>query len=232
MNQSVQGLALEKISHERLHERVHRHIRQSLMEGKFRPGQILTIREVAAQLGTSVMPVRDALQKLMVEQVLELTAGRSVRVPVISGEKFTEICETRMILEGSITRIATQRATKEDIAAMEVAERAFLTAREANDPTMLLHRNREFHFAVYSAARHTTLMQLIEPLWVRCGPCTLALFEQLTAGEVRRNASSRHRSVIAALRAGKPAQAEQAIVADIRATCERYQEHAAKRDGT
>jgi DNA-binding GntR family transcriptional regulator len=230
MNHAARGLALERISHERLHERVHRHIRQSLMEGRFRPGQVLTIRDVAAQLGTSVMPVRDALQKLTVEQILELTTNRSVRVPVISGEKFAEICETRMILEGSITRIATHRATKEDIERMELAERAFLSAREANDPTMLLHRNREFHFAVYSAARHATLMQLIEPLWVRCGPCTLSLFEDLTTIEVKRNASSRHRGVIAALRARKPAQAEQAIVADIRATCERYQEHAAKRD--
>lgn len=231
MNEVAGAVALEKISHERLHERVHRLIRQSLVEGRFKPGQILTIREVAAQLGTSVMPVRDALQKLTVEQALELTTSRSVRVPVLSAEKFTEICETRMILEGSITRIATQRAAKEDIEAMELAERAFISARDANDPTLLLQRNREFHFAVYSAARHTTLMQLIEPLWVRCGPCTLALFEELTAGEVKRNASSRHRGIIAGIRARKPAQAEQAVVADIRATCERYQEHAAKRDG-
>lgn len=229
MTQASSGLALEKISHETLHQRVHRHIRQSLMEGRFRPGQILTIREVAAQLGTSVMPVRDALQKLTVEQVLELTTGRSVRVPVISGDVFTEICEARMILEGRITSIAAERATKDDIAAIEQAERAFLSAREANDPTMLLQRNREFHFAVYAAARHTTLMQLIEPLWVRCGPCTLALFEELTTGQVKRNASSRHRSVIAALRTRNADQAEEAIVADIRATCERYREHAARR---
>lgn len=228
----AESLALERISHETLHERVHRHIRRSLMEGRFRPGQILTMRDVAAHLGTSVMPVRDALQKLTVEQVLELTPTRSVRVPVLSVEQFTEICEARMLLEGHITQLAAQRATKEDIAGIELAERAFLSAREANDSTLLLRRNREFHFAVYAAARHTTLMQLIEPLWVRCGPCTLALFEELTTLQVRRNASSRHRSVIAAVRRHKPAQAVAAIVSDIRATCERYREHATRRAST
>ena len=231
MNASIASPPLQRISHETLHERVHRHIRQSLMEGRFRPGQILTIREVAAQLGTSIMPVRDALHKLVVEQVLELTPSRSVRVPLLSAEKFTEICEARMVLEGSIARIAARRATSEDIAAIERAEREFATARETRDPTLILQKNREVHFAIYAAARHATLMQLIEPLWVRCGPCTLALFEELTAGQVKRNASGRHQSAIAAIRARRPAQAEEAIVADIRATCERYREHMAKRGG-
>ena len=84
---------LKPVVHEPLHEQVHRQIRRSLMEGRFRPGQVLTIRELATQLGTSIMPVRDALQKLTVEQALELTASRSVRVPIISARKFTEICD-------------------------------------------------------------------------------------------------------------------------------------------
>jgi DNA-binding GntR family transcriptional regulator len=233
MNTPLARQVLPRLAHEPLHEQVYRHIRRFLMEGAFQPGQVLTIRDLAAQLGTSVMPVRDALQKLTVEQVLELTPARSVRVPVLSAEKFTEICEARMVLEGAITRIAARRATPEDIACIERAEQEFISAREAKNPTLLLQKNREFHFAVYAAARHATLMQLIEPLWVRCGPCTLALFEELTTLQVKRSASSRHNNAIAALRARKPAQAEKAITSDIRATNERYCDHVARgRGGT
>jgi len=219
---------LKPVVHEPLHEQVHRQIRRSLMEGRFRPGQVLTIRELATQLGTSIMPVRDALQKLTVEQALELTASRSVRVPIISARKFTEICDVRIALEGFAARLAAERATAEDIARAEEAERDFLNAHESGDPSLLLERNRKFHFAIYAAARHETLLQLIEPLWVRCGPCTLALFEELTAERVKWGASTPHRKAVAALRRGRPEQAEAAIVSDIRATCTRYRQHAAR----
>lgn len=220
---------LQPIVHEPLHRQVHREIRRSLMEGRFKPGQILTIRDLATQLGTSIMPVRDALQKLTVEQALELTASRSVRVPVMSAEKFTEVCDVRVILEGFAARLAAERATPEDIARAEEAEHAFLNAHETGDPSLLLERNRKFHFAIYSAARHETVLQLIEPLWVRCGPCTLALFEELTAERVKWGASTPHRKAVDALRRRKPDQAEAAIVRDIRATCNRYRQHAARK---
>lgn len=222
------AFSLEPIVHETLHQRVHRHIRRCLMEGRFKPGQLLTIRDLAAQVGTSVMPVRDALQKLRVEQALESTTSRSVRVPVLSGEKFAEICDARMVLEGHAARLAAQKATAEDIARVERAADAFLNASEAGDPTLLLERNRQFHFAVYAAARHETMMQMIETLWVRCGPCTLALFEELTTESVKWGASTPHGKAVEGLRLHQPDQAESAIVADIRATCTRYQQHAAK----
>lgn len=219
---------LQRISHNTLQEQVYRNIRQSLIDGQFKPGEILTIRDLARQLGTSVMPVREALHKLTVEQVLDITASRSVCVPVLSAEKFAEICEARMILEGNIARIAAQRATPEDLARIEVAAKEFASAKTAGDPTQLLRRNREFHFAIYGAAHHATLMSLIEPLWVRCGPCTLALFEDLGPEQIRRSASAPHRKALEAIRAHRQADAEEAIVSDIRATSERYQKQVGK----
>jgi DNA-binding GntR family transcriptional regulator len=215
---------LQRISHNTLQEQVYRNIRQSLIDGQFKPGEILTIRDLARQLGTSVMPVREALHKLTVEQVLDITAGRSVCVPLLSAEKFAEICEARMILEGNIARIAAQRATAEDIARIEAAAREFASARTVGDPMQLLRRKREFHFSIYASAHHATLMSLIEPLWVRCGPCTLALFEDLGPG----SASSSHRKALEAVRARRQADAEEAIVCDIRATSERYQKQVEK----
>ena len=228
MRPAPPAFSLEPIVHETLHQRVHQHIRRCLMEGRFRPGQLLTIRDLAAQAGTSVMPVRDALQKLKVEQALESTTSRSVRVPVLSGEKFAQICDARIALEGQAARLAAQKATAEDISRVEHAANAFLNASEAGDPTLLLERNRQFHFAVYAAARHETIMQMIETLWVRCGPCTLALFEELTTESVKWGASAPHGQTVQALRRHQPDEAESAIVADIRATCARYRQHVAK----
>ncbi|HWG70385.1 MAG TPA: GntR family transcriptional regulator [Steroidobacteraceae bacterium] len=219
---------LQPISRNTLQEKVHLRIRQGLIDAEFTPGQILTIRDLAAHLGTSVMPVREALHKLTVERVLELMPTRSVRVPILSADAFKEICEARMILEGNVARLAAERATAEDIARIEAAGRAFITAKNDSNPSLLNQRNREFHFAIYNAAHHATLMELIEPLWVRCGPCTLALFEELGHEQIRNAASTHHQSALEAIRGREPARAYEAIVADIRATSERYQSHARK----
>jgi DNA-binding GntR family transcriptional regulator len=219
---------LQRIEHNTLQEQVYSHIRQGLIDGQFKPGQVLTIRYLAEQLGTSIMPVREALQKLTVERVVDLMPTRSVRVPVLSPAEFAEICDARMILEGSLTELATERATAEDIARIDKASQEFLAAGAAGDATLLLRKNREFHFSIYAAARHATLTALIEPLWARSGPCTLALFEDLTEEQIKRAASSLHHKAFEAIRRRKPAAARDAIVTDILATSKRYQQHHAK----
>jgi DNA-binding GntR family transcriptional regulator len=216
--------SLQPIVRDTLQERVYLRIRQALIHSEFEPGQVLTIRELARRLGTSIMPVREALQKLTVERVLELLPTRSVRVPVLSAEEFADICEARMLLEGHMARLAAERADAADLERIERASRAFPTAR-GGSPTVIQQRNREFHFAIYQAARQSTLMELIEPLWVRCGPCTVALFVDLGAEKVKRGALDQHRAILEALRARRPAEAEKAVVADIRATSERYQKY-------
>lgn len=216
--------SLQPIVRDTLQERVYLRIRQALIHSEFNPGQVLTIRELASMLGTSIMPVREALQKLTVERVLELLPTRSVRVPVLSAEEFAEICEARMLLEGHMARLAAERADAADLARIEQASRAFPTAR-GGTPTVIQQRNREFHFAIYQAARQSTLMELIEPLWVRCGPCTVALFADLGADKVKRGAVDQHALILEAIRGRRPAEAEKAVVADIRATSERYQKY-------
>ncbi|MGH8289232.1 MAG: GntR family transcriptional regulator [Steroidobacteraceae bacterium] len=217
--------SLQPVARDTLQERVYLRIRQALILSEFNPGQVLTIRELAQKLGTSIMPVREALQKLTVERVLELLPTRSVRVPVLSAEEFAEICEARMLLEGHMARLAAERADADDLARIEQASRAFLSARVPSAPTVIQQRNREFHFAIYEAAHQPTMLELIEPLWVRCGPCTVALFVDLGSEKIKRGATTHHQQALEAIRARRPAAAEEAIVADIRATSERYQKY-------
>lgn len=220
---------LQRIEHNTLQEQVHARMRQALIDGQFKPGQVLTIRYLAEQLGTSIMPVREALHKLTVERVLELMPTRSVRVPVLTAAEFGEICEARMILEGSMAELAAARASEADIERIEKIGEEFRAAEDARDPTLLLRKNREFHFSIYAAARHDTLMGLVEPLWARCGPCTLALFEEVSQEQLQRTASSVHHKALDAIRRRRPARAREAIVADIAATSKSYQQHLAKR---
>lgn len=219
------GHSLTPIARDTLQERVYLRIRQALILSELKPGQVLTIRELAHNLGTSIMPVREALQKLTVERVLELLPTRSVRVPVLSAEEFAQICEARMLLEGHMARLAAERADAAELERIEQASRAFLSAKVPSAPTVIQQRNREFHFAIYEAAHQPTMLELIEPLWVRCGPCTVALFVDLGVEKIKRGATTHHQQALEAIRARRPAAAEEAIVADISATSERYQKY-------
>ena len=219
---------LSPVARNTMQEQVYAQIRENLIDGRFKPGQTLTIRDLAQQLGTSVMPVREALHKLTVEQVLDMTAARSVRVPALSAAKFQEICEARTLLEGQLAVLAAERADAQDIARIQRAHEEFTSAKVSRDPTVPLRRNREFHFAIYSAAHHTTMFDLVEPLWVRCGPSMLALFEELGTDHIKRAASKTHQLILDGILARRPAEAQRGIAEDIQATSERYRKHLEK----
>jgi DNA-binding GntR family transcriptional regulator len=207
---------LGKIAHETLQEKVYRDIRQGLIDGQFEPGSIMTIRALAAQLGTSVMPVREALQKLVVEQALQLLPSRSLCVPVLSFERFADICDARIIVEGAAARIAAKKADQGDIARIAAICKEVDAAIAARNATVALQKNREFHFAVYAAARQDTLMQIIEPLWVRVGPYMLDHFKsQIDRPQLFRKPNPRHHHVVTAIRSRRAAEAQAAISADI-----------------
>src|SRR5262245_13315456 len=65
-----------------LEDAAYAQMRQALIDGRFSPGQTFTIRALAQAFGTSPMPVRDALKRLVAERGLDLLRNRSVIVPM------------------------------------------------------------------------------------------------------------------------------------------------------
>src|ERR1700743_3341902 len=93
-------LGLARIDRETVQDRVYGVLRDRLMRGGFEPGQKLKIAELAAALGTSAMPVREALNRLTAERALESMPNRSVRVPSLSKDCLQDLMETRFAVEG------------------------------------------------------------------------------------------------------------------------------------
>ena len=91
--------------------RVYGALARGLMAGMFKPGEAVTLRTLAKRLGTSAMPVREAVSRLIAERALVLLPNRSVIVPRMSRARFTELTETRQILEGMVAEAACARAT-------------------------------------------------------------------------------------------------------------------------
>src|ERR1700761_5014778 len=104
---------LGRIERETVQERVYAILRDKLMRGGFAPGQKLKIAELANALGTSAMPVRDALNRLAAERAIEALPNRSMRVPALSMEALQDLREARFAVEGlAVTRAATNMTTQ------------------------------------------------------------------------------------------------------------------------
>ena len=88
-----------------VHEHVLHYMRRGLMVGAFLPGQVMSLRKLAAGLGTSPMPVREVLSRLVAANALEETKGGSVRVPRLSPEKLRDLFSVREVL-GAVERVA------------------------------------------------------------------------------------------------------------------------------
>jgi len=200
-----------------LGDRVHTELRELLMSGELAPGQRMSLRSVAETLGVSMMPVREAVSRLVADQSLEVLPNRAVRVPLMTRARFRELTTVRLAVEGFAAEQAARNHAEADLAVMRQFEEAFLAEARSPDPhaERAVRANKELHFAVYRATGLPTLVGIIEGLWLKIGPVLnfdlKASPERLRTG----GATEHHRRLVAAMHAGDGAAARKALIADI-----------------
>src|SRR5699024_5640303 len=113
------------IEHETLNDQVYQEIRRVIMAGLLQPGSGVTIRGLAAELGTSTMPVRDALRRLLAEHILGMDGQRRYRLRALSKAEFEEILSLRLTLEGELNEEATAAVGKRDIEKLAAIQERF-----------------------------------------------------------------------------------------------------------
>jgi DNA-binding GntR family transcriptional regulator len=151
---------------------VYEQLKGLLMSGKMMPGQQLSLRSTADALKVSVMPVREATQRLVAEKALEIGSSRIIRVPMMTVSQFREITSIRINLEGFATEHACANMNKQHLAEIEALNADFNRELGQSNPdgTKLISINGDLHFAIYRASEMPMLLQLIEALWLRVGP--------------------------------------------------------------
>ncbi|MGE0255122.1 MAG: GntR family transcriptional regulator [Alphaproteobacteria bacterium] len=219
MADAAPGLApeLARVENLTLQERVYRALREAIMAGRFQPGQTLTVRLLAEALGTSAMPVREAVRQLAAERALDMLANRSVQVPLLSRARFDELWHARALVEGEAAALAATEATAEERARIVAHNDALMAALGTGVGETARERNRAFHFAVYAAAHNAVLLPIIESLWLQWGPSLAMGYHRHSAlgASLSRSTRRRHGSLVDALSRGDAAAARAAMAGDI-----------------
>ncbi|MCB1379348.1 MAG: GntR family transcriptional regulator [Alphaproteobacteria bacterium] len=224
----VKPQKLQRLSKTTLQDQAYSEIKEALMSGHFTPGDILVIRALAAEMGTSIMPVRDALQRLVAERALTLLPSRTVQVPLINRREFDQMTAIRIRLESLATETAAARVTPAMIASLRHQNRAMIEAIAKQDAEKVLEANKTFHFTLYQASESEMLVGFIESLWLRIGPLLKTPWRMANGNRVFDSARDTHQLLIEALEDRDTDRAAAAIVKDITDAAEWYrgQNHA------
>jgi DNA-binding GntR family transcriptional regulator len=187
---------------------VYERLRREILWGVIPPGSVLTVRGLAERLAVSPMPVRDALQRLASEELVEIHPRSSTRVAQISPDTIQELYLIRRHLEPLAARLAVPRMTQADIKRLKSLLQKLEVAAHNDDPEEWHRWNQEFHFLIFRRSGNVQLERVAQGLWDR----QLLHFaaRAVTQPQFRDRRAAEHWAIVKAIVKGDAAATEEA----------------------
>ena len=211
------------IERETLNDRVYRELKNSIMTGAFKPGSELTLRSVADALGTSFMPVRDAMRRLVTERGLEMRPSRTIAIPVLSADEFAELRRVRVLLEGEAVALAAEKISERQLANVRAILKkleSLSNERRAQFWTL----NLKLHFSIYEIGASPLMLSIIESLWLQLGP----ILARVPVSRALNDSADPHQLLVRALERHDPLAARAALAADLTQATEQVMKELAR----
>jgi DNA-binding GntR family transcriptional regulator len=142
-------------------------VRAAIVENRYPPGHRLVEQRIAAELGLSRTPVREALRVLQAEGLVVSERNRGAVVRPLSPTEVDDLYGLRIRLESYAAELATERSTETELGALAAAADAFGDAVRAADVGSVagvrrIHEaNRVVHDTILAAARHRRLTAML-----------------------------------------------------------------------
>jgi DNA-binding GntR family transcriptional regulator len=196
---------------------VYRVLREAILNGTLQGGTRLAQNGIAARLGVSTTPVREALHKLRSEGLIDSGPGRRYVVHNLSLEEWQGIVALKRLLEPYSLSLAAQRVDAQTLAALEKVH-GQMTQEE--NTAKYVDLNREFHHICREAAGFPRLTAMLEALQdAESGYIAKGVREH---PEVMAQSISDHAAIIEGLRARDAAALEKVIVRHVGLTLTPY----------
>jgi DNA-binding GntR family transcriptional regulator len=146
-------------------------LRTAILTGELAGGAPLRVRDVAAMVGTSVMPVREAIRRLEESGLAtRVAAHRGAVVREFTVSELIHIYQVRAILEIEAAGRGAANVTDADIARMEAACARMEKAVAEGRAWDALDDDEDLLRTLYSAGGNPVLVEVIETLWLQCRP--------------------------------------------------------------
>ncbi|WP_043826471.1 GntR family transcriptional regulator [Rhodococcus opacus] len=151
-----------------LTDQVYSMIHESIMNGDLPAGARLRVRDLAEQVGTSVMPVREAIRRLEEAGLAERVPHRGAVVKGLTLAELVHVYDVRRLLEVEAARLGAQRISAEDCDRMQAEFALMRTAVDEGRVVAVLDHDEALLSILYEAAVNPVLLQTIRNLWNHC----------------------------------------------------------------
>jgi DNA-binding GntR family transcriptional regulator len=177
-------------------------IRQRILDGTLAAGSKLAQYDLAADLGISITPLREAVRRLSGEGWILLDTHRNARVAALDLAGARQLLEARRALEPAAVALAAGRRTDEDVARMEAAlKRLRPVTRRWGETALAAHR--EVHRALYCSSHNEVMVRMLDDLWDKSDRYRRVGLQMPPGGEDRTRDFEEHHALVRLVVAGE-----------------------------
>lgn len=149
-----------------LREAVYLTLRRAILTNVFEPGDRLMEMKLAAQLGVSRTPVREAIHLLEKEALVRQIPHKGVVVAGITKKQLRDVLEIRGMLEELAVQLACRRGNEAGFIKLQAAAADFAKAvKQEKDVTVLAEKDVAFHDVIYHMTDNERLIELVGSIW-------------------------------------------------------------------
>ena len=188
-----------KLGNKTLRELVHAHLKEEILANRITPGSVLQEVPLAASLGVSRGPIREALGSLAAEGLVTITPRRGAVVTSFTKEDFLEAYQVREVLEQLAVRIAVPRMTSAQLDDVDAQIDDMIRCSAAGDDTGFFEANAAFHEAFVVASGNSKLIEIYRRLVAQMQPYRRPSAQ--LRGSLDRSVTE-HRAIMSAAREG------------------------------
>ncbi|WP_409496784.1 GntR family transcriptional regulator [Amycolatopsis sp. cmx-11-12] len=174
-------------------------IRRGILTRELKPGQALVEAELAARLGVSKTPVREALKVLSNSGLVTFSPYKGASVCVVDAELAKSVYDVRMVLEPEAVRRSVERRSPDLLEDAAEALKEASAAISDKDQAELSLLNRRFHRALYSGCGNPLMVSMLDDLKDRAALISVVGWE---ANPSWRKEWNEHKAVLAAAKKG------------------------------
>jgi len=159
-------------------QRAYQRIRERIERGEYTPGQRLIIDQLAAELGMSQVPIREAIRRLEAEGWLTYELNSGATVALLNRETWAQLLESVAVTEGYATALAAPHLTAADLQELTAINRGMRTALRDEDVQAFSDANRAFHARILNRCPNSIMAGQLRQAQARLDSLNRALFSR------------------------------------------------------
>ncbi|KEF37522.1 transcriptional regulator, GntR family [Schinkia azotoformans MEV2011] len=136
-------------------------LRSKILDGVYVPGQRIVIDQLAKELGTSTIPIREAIRNLESDGLIQYKPYSGAIVSVINETEYVEVLSVIAILEGYATSLSARHITVQNLEELQQLNKLMAEALNNFEFETISHYNRKFHAIIFEKCGNTFLIDQI-----------------------------------------------------------------------